>query len=653
MIGTTLLNYRVISQLGAGGLGTVYLGEHSIIGRKAALKVLNPAVSHDEGMVARFVAEARAVNTIRHPNIVDVTDYGQANGNFVIIMELLEGETVGQRLEKVTRISEAQVISMLTQAASALGAAHERGIVHRDLKPENLFLTRYPDYPDFLKVLDFGIAKLLGAPVGNRTTPGMIIGTPAYMSPEQVLGDEGLDARSDVYSFGVVAYQMLTGRLPYEGNVMQLMQGHLTGTPPPLRTHEPRLSEAIEKVVLTCLRRTPDARYQSMKELRRELFSLGGRAPVAFSAEEAKPPVEVPAAKPPVPPVEAPVAKPPPAPPPTPVASPAASPTAPMPVKPDTRVLQTQREEDAERTQALAVANRLKDIISKRLQSDSLKLPSLPEVAVKCLELAQNPDTSFSSMARVIEKDPFIASRVVRLSNSPLYGGLVRINSIEGAVARLGVKTLVSLLQELAAEQVFVSRDPTIRNAFRGIWEHCLGVANLSRDLCGHVKACDANTAYLAGLFHDIGKPVVAALLLEVERGTAEGKAFLSGGVWRRVVEECHREVGAIIAYRWFLPQEVAQAIAQLDSYDLKRGRASSVNVVRLANGLCQREGLDVKAPDVELVTRVILQGRQVLSLSEEQVEGSVKGLLTRVHALTQGGEGDGSSTRVFDRSVG
>ncbi|MCU0699212.1 MAG: serine/threonine protein kinase, partial [Myxococcaceae bacterium] len=358
MIGQHLLNYRVVSQLGAGGLGTVFLGEHTVIGRKAALKVLNAAVSHDEAMVARFIAEARAVNTIRHPNIVDVTDYGQSNGAFVIVMELLEGETIAQRLEKVERLAEHQVVSMLTQAASALGAAHERGIVHRDLKPENLFLTNSPDYPDFLKVLDFGIAKLLGAPVGPKTTPGMIIGTPAYMSPEQVMGDEGLDARSDVYAFGVVAYRMLTGRLPYEGNVMQLMQGHLNGTPPPLKHFEPSLSDAIERVVLKCLARQPADRYQTMKELRRELFSLGGR--------EAKPAVRVvsPPAEPSGP-ASPPVAAKPQSP-----TAPIPPPTAPMPAPPaptDTRVLQTMKEEQAERLQAIAIASKLKDIISKRL----------------------------------------------------------------------------------------------------------------------------------------------------------------------------------------------------------------------------------------------------------------------------------------------
>jgi putative nucleotidyltransferase with HDIG domain len=313
----------------------------------------------------------------------------------------------------------------------------------------------------------------------------------------------------------------------------------------------------------------------------------------------------------------------------------------------DTRVTASILTEDQERQQAIAVAARLREIISRRLQSDSLRLPTVPEIAVRCLELAHNPEVTFAALSQVIERDPFIATRVVRMSNSPLYGGLARITTIDGAVARLGISTLVALLQELAAEQVFTSRDPTIRNAFRGIWEHCLGVAHLSRDLAALVGHLSPNTAYLAGLFHDIGKPIVAALLLEVERGLS-GQVFLNGGVWRRVVDECHRDVGATIAFRWYLPREVATAVAELDWYDLKRGRDSAANVVRLANALCQREGLDVKAGDPQDLGRVVVQGMQLLRLSAEQVELATAGLVARVQAVTtQRGE---EGTRVFDR---
>jgi putative nucleotidyltransferase with HDIG domain len=515
-----------------------------------------------------------------------------------------------------------------------VGAAHEKGIVHRDLKPENLFLTKYPDYPDFVKVLDFGIAKLRhGQGAGKKTTPGLIIGTPGYMSPEQCLGEETLDHRSDVYSLGVVAFRMLTGRLPYEGNAMQMMHGHLTGTLPPLANFG--VSPNVDRVLTKCLGRHPTERFQTMKELRLALFALGGRPPLAFSAEEAGKPEPVPAAP-------AKVGQS------TPTAAsrdaPAVQPAAPQPATSTVRELS-----ERDRIQAIALAARLKDIISKKLQADTLKLPSLPEVAMKAIELAHNPDVRFGALAAQLEKDPFISTRLLRVANSPLFGGMARTTTMEGVVSRLGIKQLLALLQELAAEQVFASRDPVIRNAFRGIWEHCLGVANLSRDLAQELRSLDPNTAYLGGLFHDIGKPVVAAMLLEVER-TSTG-AFINGGVWQRAVEECHRDVGAVIAFRWFLPREVAAAIAEFESYDLKRGRASCVNVVRLANALCQREGLDVRAQDPAVTARVVVQGRQLLQLTDEQIERCTAGIVQRVQALTQnGGEGE-NSTRIFDRT--
>ena len=287
MIGKTLLNYRVTAQLGAGGLGIVYAAEHVIIGRKAALKVLNPIIAQDEIMVQRFLVEARAVAAIRHPNIVDVTDYGEAEGNFVIVMELLDGETLAARLDREHTLPDAKVISLLTQLTSAVGAAHERGIVHRDLKPENIFLTSYPDYPDFLKVLDFGIAKLLASEGKAKTTPGLIIGTPAYMSPEQCMGDESLDERSDVYSLGVVAYRMVTGLLPFTGNVMQQVQAHLNQTAKPPAELRAELNPKLSELVLRCMAKKREDRFQTMREVREALTSLGGRSPIAYSPEEA------------------------------------------------------------------------------------------------------------------------------------------------------------------------------------------------------------------------------------------------------------------------------------------------------------------------------------------------------------------------------
>ena len=213
LIGQSVGSYVITSLLGEGGMGKVYLARHSLIGRKAAVKILNPEISSDEESVSRFFTEARLVNDIRHPNIVEITDFGQFSNYYCIVMELLEGETLAARLKRTRTLDEATAVRIFRQVSSALGAAHEQGMVHRDVKPENIFLRNHPDYPDFVKVLDFGIAKLMGgnSAVGHHTKTGTVIGTPAYMSPEQCLGEASLDLRSDIYSLSVVLYEALTG----------------------------------------------------------------------------------------------------------------------------------------------------------------------------------------------------------------------------------------------------------------------------------------------------------------------------------------------------------------------------------------------------------------------------------------------------------
>ncbi|MBC8133945.1 MAG: serine/threonine protein kinase, partial [Deltaproteobacteria bacterium] len=158
LVGRQIGSYTVLGELGQGGMGCVYLAEHALIGRKAAIKVLNHEIASDPEVVSRFFTEARAVNDIRHPNIVEVTDFGQFGSLYCIVMEFLEGETLAARLTRIRTFDETSVVRIMKQCTSALSAAHEQGLVHRDIKPENIFLRAHPDYPDFVKVLDFGIA---------------------------------------------------------------------------------------------------------------------------------------------------------------------------------------------------------------------------------------------------------------------------------------------------------------------------------------------------------------------------------------------------------------------------------------------------------------------------------------------------------------
>ena len=627
MIGTLIRDYRIVTELGSGGMGTVFFAEHTLIGRRAAIKVLNPEVSRNEDIVARFFTEAKAVNSIRHPNIVDVTDFGQTDSMYYIIMEMLEGETLGARLEMQRPLDERTGVRILSQVASAVGAVNEQGIVHRDLKPENIFLTNHPDYPDFVKVLDFGVVKLMGAPAesSHLTRPGSAIGTPAYMSPEQCLADARLDHRSDIYSLGVVGYEMLAGRLPFVGDSLEVMMGHARGTLIPPKERNPELSDAINDVIVRALAKKPEARFANMREMR-----------LALEAAIAPPRPRV-ATPPPAPEPPPPVVVAPPAP-----APPALTNITLQERRPDEKRRQDeiQKLERMERVQTKKVGGKLREIIARRIAQNRLAVPSMPAVAVRCIEQLRDQNAKFSELAATVEKDPLIASRLLRIVNSPAYGGREPINSVENAISRLGMKPFRVILIELAAREVFTSKNPRIRQAFRGIWEHCLAVGMLARDIASKLLGGgDAEAAYLAGLFHDVGKPVVGALLLEAERSLLEelDEPFMSDTLWVKVVDDAHRDVGAALASQWTLPASVAKAIAGCDAYD-QGGRGSCTNLVRYANALTKRQGIYVGTIAEDEVEAVILEGRRVLAVDETTEAGFLTGLAERVASVTGAG---------------
>src|SRR3954468_15478134 len=223
LVGLTLdEKYRLDSRIGTGGMGTVYRATHLLIDRPVAIKVLNPRFVEDEAAQARFRREARAAGRLQHSNAVTVTDFGStAEGLVYIVMELLEGRTLREQLARDAPLDVARAVSMMLQIAAAVGAAHEAGIIHRDLKPANIFIVQRKDAPPFIKVLDFGIAKLAADALDDDDTNtltqvGAMIGTPRYMSPEQCDGAK-LTPTSDVYSLGIILYEMLTGTTPFNG----------------------------------------------------------------------------------------------------------------------------------------------------------------------------------------------------------------------------------------------------------------------------------------------------------------------------------------------------------------------------------------------------------------------------------------------------
>jgi len=291
--GTVLdAKYRIVGHLADGGMGAVYEAEHLSLGKRLAIKVLHPEFSKNEDMVARFHKEARAASSIGHENIIDISDMGRTPDNSLfIVMELLRGQNLADRLAACGgRMPHARAAHVIRQVLAALGAAHKNAIVHRDLKPENVFLVARGQDPDFVKVLDFGISKILSdAPEAALSSTGFVLGTPYYMAPEQARGGR-LDHRVDIYACGAILYQLVTGQLPFMApNFNALMFEIAAGRYTPPRALVPDIPPAFEQIIQWAMARDPDARYRTVDHFLQWIvpFAQPALAPITFAEPNA------------------------------------------------------------------------------------------------------------------------------------------------------------------------------------------------------------------------------------------------------------------------------------------------------------------------------------------------------------------------------
>ncbi|HZO83600.1 MAG TPA: serine/threonine-protein kinase, partial [Verrucomicrobiae bacterium] len=278
LIGRNVSHYQVLSLLGAGGMGEVYLAQDTRLGRKVALKLLPRAFTRDEERLRRFRREARLVSALNHPNILTIYEDGLTGETHFIASEFVDGQTLRQRL-RGGRLGLSESLDLAIQTASALSAAHEAGIVHRDIKPENVMLRR----DGIVKILDFGLAKLAEPQVPAEmdkeaaarqkvtTDAGRVLGTPQYMSPEQARGQK-VDARCDIFSAGVVLYEMLTGCPPFDGvNAIEVMAAILNREPTPLDQQVAAPPDELQRIVSKALRKNREERYQTARDLLNDL----------------------------------------------------------------------------------------------------------------------------------------------------------------------------------------------------------------------------------------------------------------------------------------------------------------------------------------------------------------------------------------------
>ncbi len=282
--------YRVERVLGHGGMGTVYACRHAVVGKALAMKVLRPPRGgNSDGVLQRFIREAQTANALKSRHIIETTDFGQLpDGPFFVVMELLEGFDLAHAMRD-NRLNASQLLHVFVQIADTLEIVHAHGIVHRDLKPDNVFLVQENGDPLFVKLLDFGIAKVLNSGSSHLTEEGMVLGTPHYMAPEQARSDT-IDSRADIYAFGVMMYRAFSGRLPFVADsAIGVMTRHAMDEPEP-PSQFMAIDKVLEGLILRCMQKRPDQRPQRMAEVAQELRMLlmkmtsGFPIPLAASA---------------------------------------------------------------------------------------------------------------------------------------------------------------------------------------------------------------------------------------------------------------------------------------------------------------------------------------------------------------------------------
>jgi len=285
--------YRVEARLAEGGMGCVYRATHVLMEKTVAVKVLHPALSADDKIVARFTREAKAASRISHPHALTVTDFGESEDGIVfLVMEYIDGFTLKDVIRREGPMPLARVVEIVRQVSGALLAAHEQGVVHRDLKSDNIMLVVTGE-GDWSKVLDFGIAKItdaMGTPDPGLTAPNLIIGTPQYMSPEQCGQSSEIDQRSDIYSLGIILFEMLAGHVPFSGDSpTAIMMKHMQEPPPSILQERADLPAEVGRVVARALAKTPAERFQTAPELYDALLvAAAAPSPVAAAAQAAR-----------------------------------------------------------------------------------------------------------------------------------------------------------------------------------------------------------------------------------------------------------------------------------------------------------------------------------------------------------------------------
>ncbi|MCP4674826.1 MAG: HDOD domain-containing protein [Deltaproteobacteria bacterium] len=592
--------FQVLEKIGEGGMGRVYRAEQTSIQRQIALKVLTPSLSDQENLQERFRNEASLASRLSHPNTVIIYDFGIIEeGSMFIAMELIEGSSLDDNIKTHGAMEWKRACRVGTQICSSLQNAHDNAIIHRDLKPENIMITNSGAETDMIKVLDFGIAKILSDDTrgikNGLTAPNEIFGTPDYMSPEQARGDV-LDSRTDIYSLGIILFRMLTGVLPFTANTpIETLAKHLAEAPRSFSAANPKISipQELEKLVMSTLAKQIDERPESMRAIVEQLKHMMEGATVRLAVEKpdrSQPKPQKRDLKPAYPKSE----------------KKHRSAPAPKPAAEQSEQVEKpaeERHDDMPASAAAPVAAQVAAPVAEAESNDDIELTPLEKLVARMKKKRDFPavsqhiselntkvglvTTSAPQLANVILKDTALTTKLIKLVNSPFYGQVRgKITTVSRAVVMMGFEAvrdaalsllLFDHLEGDSPKQAAELRDAALGSLMSGI---------VARSMSEQMNGTNKEEAFVCAMFHNLGRHVAIYYFpdeMEEVGRLMETKGITERSAVHRALGVSFEDLGKELGKNWEFPEKIRDTMDPLAKGDLDKPRSNTDKLHHLA----------------------------------------------------------------------
>ncbi|MBN1611094.1 MAG: HDOD domain-containing protein [Polyangiaceae bacterium] len=622
LVGARVGNYVIERPLAKGGMGSVFVAKHPTLGREAAVKFLSHEVSRRPEFARRFLDEARITASLRHPNIVDIFDFGELGGRYYYVMELLEGRDLAAQMRLQRRFEPEQVALYLEQICSALGAAHAVGVVHRDLKPGNVFVL--DGEPLRIKLMDFGVAKVMSR-TGAETRFGDIIGTPTHMAPEQAMGYvDRICAQTDLYSLGVIAYEMLTGGplFQHKSDVMLLMM-HIQEPVRPIRSIVSAVPDDFASIVEECLRKEPSERPASAAKLAADLAEAIRRAqskPVAIPEARA---ASAPVAPAPALPSDARAIEPRPSPP---LEVPAHR-SEPVPSEPGAPARPALKAVPAPAPEHISLTKHDRTALERVLKQLE-RHGDFPAFVRNVGEVSMKADAAGAYSARQLSasilKDQALTAKLLRIVNhvyAHRFGG--KVFSVNHAIVILGFDRVRSIALSISLFKNSKDRQNSDLAADSAIG--CVVSGEIARSLADCAGVEDPEQAALCGMFRNLGYHLVVVYLPELHRQMLElmeRQSWTLDAAAQRVLGLSLRKLGVGVAQRWRLPERLLQAIATVTAPGARPGRDEErlSALAEFSTELCEIVSSAMPGTRDAELRDLLSRHRNLLALTQEEL---------------------------------